>query len=398
MNAKMKILIVNKFYYPRGGDCVAALSVERLLNAKGHETAVFSVKYPPNLPSPYERYFPKEVSFTSSGLSGKIAAVARLFRSSEVRCNFNKLLDDFKPDVVHLHNIHSYISPSVAEIAHKRGIRTVWTLHDYKLICPSYACLRDGKPCERCFTDKFQVVKHSCMKNSLPASLLAWMEAICWKREILEKVTDRFISPSHFLKDKMVSAGFKTEQIEVLNNFMHKDPPSVTDKSDYYCYVGRLSEEKGVGTLLKAASQLPYPLKIIGDGPLSAGLKKQYGDWAHIEFLGQMSPGQLFPVVRKSRFSVIPSVCYENNPYSVIEALCMGTPILGSRIGGIPELIETGVNGMLFEPGNVEDLKTYIGKMTASSFNYMEIADRAQKRFSAANFYERLMNLYNAAT
>jgi glycosyltransferase involved in cell wall biosynthesis len=143
---------------------------------------------------------------------------------------------------------------------------------------------------------------------------------------------------------------------------------------------------------------LPYPLKIIGDGPLSADLKRQYGDWAHIEFLGQMSSEQLFPVVRKSRFSVISSVCYENNPYSVIEALCMGTPILGSRIGGIPELIETGVNGMLFEPGNVEDLKTHIGKMTASSFNYMEIADRAQKRFSAANFYERLMNLYNVAT
>jgi glycosyltransferase involved in cell wall biosynthesis len=390
----MKILLVNKFYYHRGGDCTATLSAEQLLNAKGHETAVFSVRHPQNLPSHYERYFPKEVDFTSSGLSGKITAAVRLFRSSEVRRKFNKLLDDFKPDVVHLHNIHSYISPLVAEIAHQRGIRTVWTLHDYKLICPSYSCLRDGKPCERCFTKKSEVVKHSCMKNSLPASILAWLEAIYWNRDRLEKQTDCFISPSNFLKNKMVSAGFKADRIEVLNNFMYKQPLPVADKEDYYCYVGRLSEEKGVDTLLEAASRVPLPLKIIGDGALSADLKKQYGNSAHIEFMGRMTSEQLFPVVQKARFLIIPSVCYENNPYSVIEALCMGTPVLGANIGGIPELIEKGKNGMLFEAGNVEELKVRIREMMESSFYGQEIANRAQRKFSAEDFYGRLMEIY----
>jgi glycosyltransferase involved in cell wall biosynthesis len=390
----MKILLVNKFYYHRGGDCTATLSAEQLLNAKGHETAVFSVRHPQNLPSPYERYFPKKVDFTSSGLSGKIAAAVRLFRSSEVSRNFNRLLDDFKPDVVHLHNIHSYISPLVAEIARQRGIRTVWTLHDYKLICPSYACRRNGKPCELCFTKKSEVVKHVCMKNSLPGSILAWLEAICWNRERLEKLTGCFISPSNFLKDKMVSAGFNADRIEVLNNFMYKQTLPVADRGDYYCYAGRLSEEKGVDTLLEAASRVPLPLKIIGDGPLLADFKKQYGNSSHIEFMGRMTSEELFPVVQKARFLVIPSVCYENNPYSVIEALCMGTPVLGANIGGIPELIEKGENGMLFEAGNVEELKVRIREMTESSFDCQETAKRAQEKFSAENFYERLMAIY----
>jgi glycosyltransferase involved in cell wall biosynthesis len=395
MKIKMKILLVNKFYYHRGGDCTAALSTEQLLNAKGHETAVFSVRHPQNLPSLYEQYFPKEVDFTSSRLSGKIDAAVRLFRSSEVRRKFNSLLDDFKPDVVHLHNIHSYISPLVAEIAHQRGIRTVWTLHDYKLICPSYSCLRDGKPCELCFTKKFEVVRHSCMKNSLPASILAWLEAVCWNRDRLEKLTDRFISPSNFLKNKMVSAGFKAEKIEVLNNFMYKQTPPVTDKENYYCYVGRLSEEKGVDTLLEAASRLPLPLKIIGDGALSTDFKKQYGNSTHIEFMGQMTSEQLFPVVQKSRFLTIPSVCYENNPYSVIEALCMGTPILGANIGGIPELIDTGVNGELFSPGDVNGLQSKLTECFNYNYNSIKIATEAQNKFASETFYKKLIIVYD---
>ena len=392
----MKILIVNKFYYYRGGDCTAVFSTEQLLRSKGHETAIFSVKHPQNVPSAWEQYFPENISF-SSGLSGKISAAIRIFHSREVSRKFKKILSDFKPDVVHLHNIHSYISPLVAKIAHKRGIRVVWTMHDYKLICPVYICLRENKLCEECFNNKRKVLDHKCMKNSYAASFLAWMEACCWNRKKLSGYTDIFISPSHFLKGKMIEGGYSSEQIQVLHNFLPKKMPVPAIKNNYYCYVGRLSAEKGVDTLLESASQLPYNLKIIGGGALFDSYKKKYR-YEHIEFLGQMKPEELYPIVQKARFLAIPSVWYENNPFSVIEALCMGTPVLGSRIGGIPEMITEGEDGFLFTPGNITELRDKISdcfRLFSNSYNFLKIAEDAQNKFGEETFYNKLMKIYD---
>ncbi|MDR1407602.1 MAG: glycosyltransferase [Tannerella sp.] len=389
-------MLVNKFYYPRGGDCTAVLTTEALLKAHGHQVAVFSMQHPDNIPSPWEACFPEEVSFSNAGAGSRIRAALRLFRPSDVVARFERLLDDFRPDVVHLHNIHSYLSPAVAQVARRRALRVVWTMHDYKLICPSYSCLRDGLPCELCFTKKSNVFVHRCMKHSRAASLLAWMEALYWNRRTLERLTDLFVSPSHFLKEKMISAGFRPGQIEVLHNFMYRPAPPPAAKADYYCYVGRLSEEKGVALLLKAASRLPLPLKIIGGGPLSDTLRQQYPQ-AHIEFTGQLPADELLPLVQRARFTVMPSIWYENNPYSVIEALCTGTPVLGARIGGIPELIDAGRNGDLFSPGDVDDLQAGIVAMFSRfpvSFPFGDIAAAAQNKFASEAFYERLMNVY----
>jgi glycosyltransferase involved in cell wall biosynthesis len=393
----MRVLLVNKFYYNRGGDCTAVRSTEHLLKKKGHEVAVFSVHYPLNLPTAWDKYFPGEVNFSLSGISGKISALIRLFHSPGVARKFNHLLDDFKPDVVHVHNIHSYISPLVVKIAHKRGIRVVWTLHDYKLICPAYTCLRNGKICEACFRDKSNVFKYKCMKNSRTASLLAWMEAGYWNRKKLSGITDLFISPSIFLKSKMSKAGYSDKQIEVLPNFMPRQLTASVKKEDYYCYLGRLSGEKGVENLLEAAKQLPYPLKIIGGGPLLNVFKQKYAGYP-IGFLGQMQPEELYPIVGKARFLVIPSVWYENNPFSVIEALCMGTPVLGSRIGGIPELIQEKENGFLFTPGNLSELSGKIKQCFehfTDNCDFKKIADDAQNKFGPESFYDKLMKIYD---
>ncbi|MDR1332719.1 MAG: glycosyltransferase [Tannerella sp.] len=392
-----RVLLVNKFYYPRGGDCTAMLTTEELLKAHGHAVAVFSMQYPDNLPSPWAGYFAPEVSFSSTRMADRIRAAVRLFHSSGTATRFARLLDDFRPDVVHLHNIHSYLSPVVAEVARRRGVRIVWTMHDYKLICPSYSCLRDGQPCELCFTDRRQVFVHRCMKNSRAASLLAWMEASRWNRRRLERLTDRFISPSHFLKAKMVAAGFREEGIEVLHNFMYRPTPPPAPKGDYYCYAGRLSEEKGVATLLEAARRLPYPLKIIGSGPLHDVLRRRYPQ-AHVEFTGQLPADVLLPVVQRARFLVMPSIWYENNPYSVIEALCMGTPVLGANTGGIPELIEAGRNGELFQPGDVEGLRETVIAAFArydTAYPFGGIAAAAQNKFGSEAFYKQLMRIYD---
>ncbi len=395
----MKILLVNKFYYHRGGDCTAVFSTEELLKKKGHEVAVFSVKHPQNVPSPWESYFPENIDFSSSGIIGKATAVARIFHSTEVLNQFRRLLSDFKPDIVHLHNIHSYISPVVALEAHKKGIRVVWTMHDYKLICPTYSCLRKGYVCEECFSHKRPVFTHKCMKNSYTASFLAWLEASYWNKKKLSDATNVFISPSKFLKEKMIQGGFSGEQITVLHNFMPENitTTSPINKDEFsYCYVGRLSPEKGVGILLEVAKALPYQLKVIGGGPLQQRYEQRYSA-QNIEFTGQLPPEEIYPLVRKSCLLVMPSIWYENNPYSVIEALCMGTPVLGSRIGGLPELIEEGKNGFLFSPENTLEMMEKITKsllLFTNDYDFEKIAVKAQNKFNAESFYNKLIRIY----
>jgi glycosyltransferase involved in cell wall biosynthesis len=368
--------------------------LERLLLEQGHEVAVFASHYKLNLHSEWSDYFPSEIDFSAPGLKNKLRAVARLFYSREVKRKFSRLLDDFKPDIVHVHNIHSYLSPYVVKIAASRGIKVIWTLHDYKLICPSYSCLRDGKPCEACFSRKWNVVRYKCMKSDMKASVLAYLEAIVWNRKALEKYTHTFISPSYFLQSKMASAGFRSSKITVLHNFFPDTLPAAgTDKSDYYCYVGRLSSEKGIDLLLEVAEKLPYPLKVVGGGERLEEYKARYGE-KPIAFLGQQSHEATLEIVRKARFSVLPSIWYENNPFSIIESLCMGTPVLGAAIGGIPELIENGQNGMLFESGNETDLRDKIAEMYTLTFDTEAIAENAVRRYSAENYYTKIAEIY----
>ncbi len=391
----MKILLANKFYYRRGGDCIYVLNLEQLLRKLGHEVAVFAMEYPDNLDTEWSEYFPSEMKM-KPGL-GMLEALRRPFGTGEVKRKFWALLDGFKPDVVHLNNIHTQLSPVIAEIAHSRNIKVVWTLHDYKLLCPRYDCLRNGRTvCEECFTDKHKVLDYKCMKNSRLASIIAYKEAVKWNRERLEKCTDTFICPSRFMAEKMSQGGFDGKKLVTLCNFIdvEKTRRDSYGKEDYYCFIGRLSHEKGVNTLIEAARQLPYKLNVIGGGPLMEELKTKAGQ-ADIEFVGFKQWQEIKELVGKARFSVIPSEWYENNPLSVIEAQCLGTPVLGSNIGGIPELIEDGVSGMLFEPKDVEGLKQKIQGMFQHPFDYEALARQAQQRYSASAYYQNLMGIYN---
>ena len=195
----------------------------------------------------------------------------------------------------------------------------------------------------------------------------------------------------------MGQGGFSKEKLEVLCNFVdvEKCRRDSYVKEDYYCFVGRLSHEKGVSTLIDAAASLPYKLKVIGDGPLVEELQaKSRRLRANIEFVGFKEWEEIKELVGKARFIVVPSEWYENNPLSVIEALCLGTPVLGARIGGIPELIEEGVAGMTFDSGNADDLTNKIGRMFSTSFNYAAIAEKASSSFGADGYYHKLMDLY----
>lgn len=384
----MKILLSNKFYYRRGGDCIYMLNLEQLLKENGHEVAVFAMDYPENLDTPWKKYFPSNMR--------KLMAFSRPFGSNEVKNKFSALLNEFKPDVVHLNNIHTQLSPVIAEVAHKKGIKVVWTLHDYKLLCPRYDCLRDGKYiCELCFSgDKTPCKTYRCMKGSKLASIIGYEEAVKWNRERLEACTDVFVCPSKFMADKMVQGGFKKDKMKVLCNFIdvQKCKRDEFTKDDYYCFIGRLSHEKGVKTLIEAANRQPYKLVIIGGGPMEEELKAIAEK--NIEFVGFKQWNEIKELVGKARFSVIPSEWYENNPLSVIEAQCLGTPVLGARIGGIPELINEGVIGMTFESRNVDDLAKKIEDMWKHEFDYKAIAEMSQKKYNAENYYTEIMKVY----
>lgn len=400
MKEQLRILLVNKFYYPRGGDCICVINLESLLRRLGYEVAVYAMSYPQNLPCKTSRYFASEVSF-SEGVMGKLKATERLFGTGDIVRSFQRMLDDFRPHVVHFHNIHSYLSPIIVKLAKEFGCRTVWTLHDYKLLCPSYSCLYQGEICEACFTDLTQVLRRKCMKGSLLASALAYGEALWWNKSKLQRWVDTFVCPSSFMAQKMRACGFDYSKLEVICNFIEEDKlvalqsikSDESDSAPYYCYVGRLSEEKGIRLLLEAAQSLPYQLYIAGDGPLAEELREKYS-LEKIHFLGHLSSQEIVRLVSRAKAMVIPSVWYENNPLSVIESLCMGTPVIGSEVGGIPELIREG-DGCLFSFGNKEELAEAItAMMTAPNIDRVAISKRAQSRFSEGRYWEALKKVY----
>lgn len=441
----MRILLANKFYYRRGGDCIYMLNLEQMLKEHGHEVAVFAMDYPENIDTPWRKYFP-------SNMTG-LKPLTRPFGDSETSRKFTQLLDDFKPDVVHLNNIHTQLSPVIAEIAHGHGVKVVWTLHDYKLLCPRYDCMRNGENCELCFSNadyssrkgakdakngladgtentdinprirefenksaisaestchkksvssvksvrkqKWNCVKYSCMKGGKIGSFIGYGEALKWNRERLESYTDAFICPSRFMAEKMKQGGFDENKLIPLCNFIDVGKCRRNDnfrKGNYYCFIGRLSHEKGVRTLIEAANRLPYKLVVVGGGPLMDELKAIAHD--NIEFAGFKQWDEIKQLVGGARFSVIPSEWYENNPLSVIEAECLGTPVLGARIGGIPELIEEGKTGMTFMSKNADDLKDKIQQMWSVTFDYQQTAEESMNRYNSEEYYKNIMKIY----
>lgn len=253
--------------------------------------------------------------------------------------------------------------------------------------------------CELCFNDKSNVLKKRCMKGSLVASVLAYAEALKWNRTWVERYVDFFVCPSAFMAQKMEQGGFDKSKLKVICNFV--DPIKLdvlknmpTDKREqYYLYVGRLSEEKGVKTLLEVASKLPYRLKVAGGGPLLDDLKIKYANNGNIEFLGHQNASQVSELLASAVASVMPSECYENNPLSVIESLCAGTPVVGAKIGGVPELIGGG-DGFVFESRIKDELADVINMSFSYQWNNENIKKNSLERFSPERYLELIQKVY----
>lgn len=388
----MKILLANKFYYRRGGDCIYVIGLEQMLKEKGHEVAVFAMDYPENMDTPWKKYFPHEITFSLG--PGMINVFNRTLGFGDVCRKFKALLEDFQPDIVHLNNIHTQLSPVIAEIAHKKGIKVIWTVHDYKLLCPRYDCLKNGRTiCNECYYDKKSVLKHLCMKKSLPASVLAYLEAIKWNKDRLEGYVDGFICPSEFMYQQMKAGGFNEKKLKHIANFIDVSNCKVNNfnKEDYYCFLGRLSHEKGVGTLIDAANDIGRKLIIIGDGPMRTNLESKAK--SNIKFVGFKQWNEIKGIVSHAKFIVTPSEWNEVFGLVNIEAQCLGTPVLGARIGGIPELIDKS-NGLTFNSGDVDDLKEKIKQIFSLTFDYKFISEQACSKYNTEKYYDNLLHVY----
>lgn len=237
------------------------------------------------------------------------------------------------------------------------------------------------------------------MKNSLVASVLGYMEAVKWNKDWLERYVDAFVCPSAFMAQKMAQGGFDKTKLHVICNFLDpiklqvlKEQQAQREKT--YLYIGRLSHEKGVGTLLEVAKTLPFRFKIAGGGPLSEQFKEEYKDYGQIEFLGHQNAEQVSKLLSQATFAVVPSEWYENNPLSVIESLCAGTPVVGANIGGIPELIDNGDTGYIFESGNSAQLRECIENAFSQQWDYDKIKMLSLCRFSQEKHYALLEKVY----
>jgi len=404
---KMKILLVNKFFYNKGGAEAVFFDSARLLKKMEHKIIYFSMKHPRNFNSNFAKYFISKLDFDNTAqFHQKIRALGKIFYSFEAKRKIEDLIVKERPDIAHLHNIYHQISPSILHTLKKYHVPVVMTLHDYKIVCPVYTMFSGGKTCEKCLYGKYYwCLKKRCNDTSYLKSLLNMIE-MYFHRNLLNiyKIVDIFISPSKFMKDKIEEAGFQGK-VKYLPNFIWLEEfmPSNSWKGEEIAYFGRLSPEKGLFTLLVALKGLGISCKIIGDGPIKAALERNAiaHSMTNISFLGHKPLEELMNILRGVKFIVLPSEWYENNPRIILEAFALGKPVVGSNIGGIPGLVDDLKNGLLFKPGDAEDLREKILYLWHNPEKIKEMGENARK-FVEANstpeiYYERLMNLYKQA-
>jgi glycosyltransferase involved in cell wall biosynthesis len=383
----LKILLVNSFYYLRGGSERYTLNLAELLRGAGHEVLFFSMAHPENPSSPESKYFVEHIDFDSSWseISPKRAfqVIWRGLYSLQSRRNIRGLLEDHSIDLAHLQNIHAHITPAIISDLKKRGIPVLWTLHDYKILCPNTHFLSHGRVCEACRGRFFfHCTMKRCKKDSLFPSLLVTMEAYIHKVMRLIPHVDRFISPSRFLRDKFVQYGFPKSRVIHIRNSLRNDlgGPELSD-DNYVLYFGQLRPWKGVLTLLKAAELLRNTeFRIVGDGPQMPELQAYAMETKleNVKFLGYKSGTDLTTLLNRASLVAMPSEWYENCPYSIMEAQEFGKPIVGARIGGIPELVRDGETGLCFTPGDPNDLASKIKRLMESSELRKEMGRKAR--------------------
>lgn len=369
----MKILIVNKFLYPNGGSETYIFEIGKQLEKMGHEVQYFGMEHEGRIVGNHAESYTSNMDFHTGKLA-KLLYPFKIIYSKEARKKIRAVLDDFKPDVVHLNNINFQITPSILYEIKKyekntgSTVRIVATAHDYQWVCPNHMMYIPHREeiCERCTGGSYgNCTKYSCIHNSKVKSLLGSIESYFYHKRKTYGLIDRIICPSEFLKKQLEKDKVLADKLVVMHNFVTvdqdgqnpSDGESNQKKEDYVLYFGRYAKEKGIETLLKVCEQLPeIPFIFAGSGPL----EDKVNQCKNVKNVGFQKGRDLQNLITKARFSIYPSEWYENCPFSVMESQMYGTPVIGADIGGIPELIQEDVTGELFKSGSMEALKEKI--------------------------------------
>ena len=409
----MRVLIVNYRYFISGGPEKYMFNIKKILEEKGHEVIPFSIHSNKNVETDYSKYFVEPIGSRDATYFDEVKKtpkaifqmLSRSIYSFGVKKALKKEIKETNPDIVYIIHFVNKLSPSVIKAAKEMNVPVVLRLSDYFLLCPRFDFLRNKKICEECLTKGYSsCIKNKCVKGSLFASLV---RVFSMKFHNLIKIydnVDAFVTPSNFLKEKLSKNGFEKEKINHIPTFTTSVKDTTKNEvGKYGLYFGRIAEEKGVETLVKAYEKMPELfLKIMGDDTTEEALKlKEYikeKNINNIEFLGFKQGKELEEIIQKSKYVFIPSIWYDNLPNTALEAFQYYKPVIASNIGSLPELVEDGYNGFLFEPSNVDDLINAINKLEGSKI-IKEMGDNSHKKllkdFSSNEHYTKLLKLFN---
>lgn len=389
----MKILMVNKFLYPNGGSETYMFKLGEYLSSIGHQVEYFGMEHRDRCVGNSAEQYTSGMDFHTANALDKLKYSLKTIYSKEAREKLNTVLDHFQPDVVHLNNFNFQLTPSiiyaVEDFDKRTGRKTklVYTAHDSQLICPNHMMYNNENVCEKCLGGNFSnCTKNKCIHGSTLKSLLGTFEAKLYNSKNTYARIDNIICCSEFIKTKLDTNPLFKNKTVTLHNFIDSVDKKPTEKKDYILYFGRFSKEKGIETLIRAKN---INFICAGSGPL----EEQVNAAPNLTNVGFKTGAELEQLIREAKLSVFPSVCYENCPFSVMESIMYGTPVVASAIGGIPELVDDGKTGFLFEAGNAEKMIEAINKIDSSTMSQYCL----DKDFDTVETYcTKLMAIYQS--
>jgi len=407
----MNIIQANKHYYLRSGADRYILELTELLEQHGHTVIPYAMRHGQNLQTPWEGSFPGYVQTKTPGISfDALRTVGRGIYSFEARNNMYRLIRESRPDLCHIHNIYAQISPSILDALRDRKIPTVMTVHDYHLIAPNYMLWAHNKIEDWSRAGLLRATWSRFHKDSYAAS---FAQSLTYKihrwRRSYQRGVDLFITPTEFVRQKMIEGGFAADKIRTIPHFINTEgmtPARVSESgstdfslSPYILFAGRLVSEKGAEVLIRAMEQLPdIKCKIVGSGPDLPRLREWARDMKNVEFMGWQTNEQLWNLYSGACAVVVPSLWYEVFGLVALEAMACGTPVIASDIGGLPEVVQDGVTGRLFPAGDVMTLRQHIVDLVEDPARAHELGqagrDRVETEHNPALHYDRIMNAY----
>lgn len=404
----MRVLQVNKYNYLRGGSETVFFNTINMLEEHGHEVARMCVNHPKNEPSQWQQYFADAPEIRDiKGVAGKLRSIPRFFTNRDAARKMERLICDFRPDVAHLHNIFNGISLSILPVLKRHGVPVVITLHDTRFICPTDSFnMLDKKRCDSCLKSSWGLNcgLHRCYEGSFVNSWMCALEMLHKERLFhYDDYIDRYIFVSRRYKEfHSARHDFFDKKGVVLYNFdarVSKFKPE-PNRGGYFLFFGRIAANKGIVTLMETMQRLPdIKLHVVGTGPLLDELKSR--QMPNVDFLGYRSGKELSDEIENASFIIVPSEWEENNPMTIVEGYTYGKPVIGSSLGGIPEIIEPDKTGYVFPAFDKDALAAAIREASQiTDERYAEMSRQArafaEKHFNPGAYYDSLMEIYKA--